>query len=411
MYLPLYSYVHVLSEDCPKGSVEQKYSFPNFYFCTGCDEEYNWLSMLQPYSNVMIQYHRDHRAQSIPLLTELDGFDYYGNFSCEERNTELNRIQEEKYCFVGDYVVSVLIDKLNFTRNPINYLNSHPQIVTYGMITELFSENIRTADAPWNFLLTETEMTVIYCDLYPTQSTKVSFRAWWAPYRWQVWGVFFLSLFVLSTVFAYFTLSVQRRLDQPSIRNIMLPFLRSWSDRWLGILRFVLRQDETQSLFLITCSYFMLIFTCLYENIITSQLIVPDETERYGSIDELAEDGYSIIILCDRAFMLERKLPNSVNQTIAEHFLRNEKSRDDFYQGVKFEFQEASSDSFLMDVGNVSHKYAVLQNINKIMIRHLENLMSKLHGVSCYRVRKSIAGSQKFIYFLNFLVYEQLRLA
>jgi hypothetical protein len=140
-------------------------------------------------------------------------------------------------------------------------------------------------------------------------------------------------------------------------------------------------------------------------------LIVPDEIERYGSIDELAEVGYSIIILCDRGFMLERKLPNSVNQTIAEHFLRKGKSRDDFYQGVKFEFQEASSDSFLMDVGNVTHKNAVLQNINPIMIRHLENLMSKLHGVSCYRVRKSIASSLKFIYFLNLLVYEQLRLA
>jgi hypothetical protein len=204
-------------------------------------------------------------------------------------------------------------------------------------------------------------MTVIYCDFNPPQTSKASFRACWAPYRWNVWAILLTGLLGLSIVLAFYKLCEKIIYNGLSMRKKSLIFLQSWSDRWLEIIRFILRQDDNQSWFLITCAYFMLIFTSLYENIITSQLIVPDEVQRYKTIDELTDDGYSIIILCDRSLMLERKLTDSVNQTIAEHFLKNRKSKNNFYEGVKFEYQEASSDAFLPQVGNASLKHAVFQ--------------------------------------------------
>jgi hypothetical protein len=118
-YLPLYFYVHVHIKDCMEGSVRQEYSFSNFYYCNGCDQIYFWLSNLEPDNNVMIKYDRHRRAQSVPLVTNLDGFDYYGTFECEERNFELNRINTEKYCYLSDYIVSILKDN-SLKKDSIN---------------------------------------------------------------------------------------------------------------------------------------------------------------------------------------------------------------------------------------------------------------------------------------------------
>jgi hypothetical protein len=407
-FLPLFSYPHACDTSCFKGSPQQKHSFPNFYYCNGCDNNYYWLSGLQPHNNVMGRKFRGRRKNLVPLLTELDGFDYYGDFDCNRRNLELNSIKEEKFCFVGDYIVGILQDKLNFTKIPSNPVNIYRPSVVHGFITELFYAEFSTAEAPWNFLLIETEMTVIYCDFSPPQTTKVSFRAWWAPYRWNVWAILLTGLSGLSIVLAYYKLCAKIRYNGLSIRKKLLIFLRSWSDRWLEIIRFILRQDDNQSWFLITCAYFMLIFTSLYENIITSQLIVPDAVRRYETVDELTDDGYSIIILCDQDLMSKRKLPDSVNQTFAKIFVKNGRSTDDFYERVKFEFLDASSDAFLTQVGNASLKHAVFQMTSNDFLSHL---LSKMHGISCYPIRNSIAGSLKFMYFANFLVYEQLRLA
>jgi hypothetical protein len=140
-------------------------------------------------------------------------------------------------------------------------------------------------------------MTVIYCDFDPPQTSKASFRAWWAPYRWNVWAILLTDLFGLSIVLAYYKLCAKTRNNCLSIRKKLLIFLRSWSDTWVEIIRFVLRQDANRSWFLMICAYFMRILTSLYENIITSQLIVPDEVRRYNTIDELTDDGNSIIVL------------------------------------------------------------------------------------------------------------------
>jgi hypothetical protein len=410
-HLPLYSYPHLCDKSCLEGSVQSIHSFPNFYYCNGCDNNYYWLSALQLHNNVMGRRFRGRRAHFVPLLTELDGYDYYGNFTCERRNNESNSIMEEKYCYVSDYVVSILQDKLNFTKIPYNSVNIDRPSVVHGRIYDQSIDEFSTGQAPWNFLLIETEMTVIYCDFNPPQTSKASFRAWWAPYRWNVWAMLLTGLLALSIALAYVKLCASISYNSLSIRKKLLIFLQSWANRLLELIRLILRQDDNQSWFLITCAYFMLIFTSLYENIITSQLIVPDEVQRYKTIDELTDDGYSIIILADRSSMLERKLTNAVNQTISEHFMKNGKSKSDFYEGVKFEFQEASSDAFLTQVGNASLKHAVLQMASTDILRHINNILSKLHSISCYQVRNSLASSLKFLYFENFLVYEQLRLS
>jgi hypothetical protein len=262
--LPLYSYPHILDNGCLKGSNQQQFSFPHLYYCNGCYNNYFWWNTWYPDSNVMGRNFRDHRGNSVPLLTELGGFDNYGNFTCHRRNHLLNSIKEKQYCFVSDYVVSVLKDKLYFTKNPLNLLNTDRSKKPHGLISELIYDEFVPGEAPWNFLLTDTEMVVTYFDFNPPQTNKITFRAWWAPYRKEVWATLLMGFCSLTIVFAYYRLCVKSRSNHMSKVIRLLTFLRSWSDTWLEVIRFVLRQDDTSSFFLITCSYFMLIFTCLY---------------------------------------------------------------------------------------------------------------------------------------------------
>jgi hypothetical protein len=192
-YLPMYSYVHVRGEGCPSGTVQQEHSFPNLYYCNGCDSDYFWLNDLLGDNTVMVRFLRHKRLQSIQLMTELDGFDYFGNFTCDKRNFNL-RVNKKKgeHCYVGDYVVSLLQDKLNFSKHPLNHLNIHLPNVRHGVISNFFYDDFNPGKTPWNFLLIETEMTVLYCHFNPPQTSKMSFRAWWAqvcldyPSLWHI---------------------------------------------------------------------------------------------------------------------------------------------------------------------------------------------------------------------------------
>jgi hypothetical protein len=90
--------------------------------------------------------------------------------------------------------------------------------------------------------------------------------------------------------------------------------------------------------------------------------------------------------------------------------LKNGKSKNEIYKGVKFEFHDPYSSYGFGDVRNASTKYAVLLIADRIMLSYTQNTLSKLYGVPCYRVKNSIANGLRFIFFRNFLVFEQLRL-
>jgi hypothetical protein len=405
--IPLYIYVHGQGEGCPVVSVEAEYSFPNYFYCNGCDQVYNLLNYIQPDHSVLIRKQRYKRYQSVSLNTYLQGFDYYGNFTCNQRSFEQGRITRERYCFTGNYILSFLQSELNFTIHPVNS-RTPIQITGFGKISQLIHDDFSVGQSRLNFLLSEREVTVLYCDFSPPRTSKISFRAWWAPYRLNVWGWFSSSLLGLSLALTYCELIVKNR--DITQNKLLKGFLTSWCDRLLEVIRFILRQDDSQGFFLIICSYFMLIFTCLYENIITSQLIVPDEVLRYKDIIELTKHGYSITVQAEGELFYERKLPDSYNQTLAEHFQRHGKSMEDFYEGVKFVFYDLSDQTYLIDMGNVSLKYASLQMNDKISLSFMEQYLSKLHGRECHRVRNSASKGFKLMFLYNFLVYEQLEL-
>jgi hypothetical protein len=407
IYLPLYIYVYV-REGCPVVSIQREYSFPNYFYCNGCDRKFYFFNDLHPDHSVLIRKPRTKRYQSVSLNTYLQGFDVYGNFTCNQRSFEQGRITRERYCFTGNYILSFLQSELNFTIHPANPI-TQSQITGYGKISQLVHDDFRVCEAQFNFLLAESEVTGLYCDFSPPRTNKISFRAWWAPYRLNVWGWFSSSLVGLSLVLTYCALIVKGR---NFMQNKLKAFVQSWCDRLLEVIRLILHQDDCQNrnLLLITCSFFMFIFTSLYENIITSQLIVPDEVLRYKDIIELTDDGYSITVQAEGELFSERKLPDSLNQTLAEHFQRHGKSMEDFYEGVKFVFYDFTDESYLIDIGNVSLKYASLQMTDKISLSFIERYLSKLHGRECHRVRNSASTGFKLMFFYNFLVYQQLEL-
>jgi hypothetical protein len=317
-HLPLYIYVH--AHNCGGlFPVQDEYSFPNIYYCTGCYNEIYWLNHLQPDNSVLIKYSRRDRDQSVPINTYLSGFDYKGDFTCHLNSFEPNRIKRQRYCFAVDYIVNVLKSELNFTKTPHRNLLSSNGTPTFGGITDSNIDNFAISESSFNFLTTESEMSAIYCDFSPIRTSQINFGAWWSPYQLKVWGFLSSSFLALSFVLAISKLykyNGGQLLQSVTVVDIF----QSWSDMLLYLIRCILRQDELRNVILTTCAFCMLIFTCLYENIITSKLIVPDEAMRYENLAGLTNNGYSIIVQSDKDIALDIKLPDSYHKILAKHF-------------------------------------------------------------------------------------------
>jgi hypothetical protein len=384
--------------------VQEEYSFPNIYYCTGCYNEIYWFNSLQPDNSVLIKYSRRDRDQSVPINTYLSGFDHKGDFRCHLNYFELNRIKSQKYCFAVDYIVEFLKSELNFTKTPHRNLLRRNGEPTFGGITDSTIDNFAISESSFNFLTTESEMSATYCDFSPPRTSQINFGAWWGPYQLKVWGFLSNSFLALSFVLAISKLYKYNG-GQMHKSVTVVDVFQSWSDMILSVIRCILRQDEFACVILNTCAFCMLIFTCLYENIITSKLIVPDEEMRYENIAELTNNGYSIIVQFDNDITLDIKLPDSLNKILFGHFQKSGKSKLEF-DNVRFVFRSSADESYIVDLGNASLKYAWLHDNNKLMLSYNEKMLSKFHQIPCHIVRNPLTQSLKFVYFVNFLVFE-----
>jgi hypothetical protein len=252
-------------------------------------------------------------------------------------------------------------------------------------------------------------MSATYCDFSPPRTSHINFGAWWGPYQLKVWGFLSNSFLALSFVLAISKLYKYNG-GQMHTSVTVVDVFQSWSDMFLYVIRCILRQDELRNVILTTCAFCMLIFTCLYENIITSKLIVPDEDMRYENIVELTNNGYSIIVQSDNDITLDMKLPDSLNKILFEHFQKSGKSNKLEFDNVRFVFRSSADESYIVDLGNASLKYAWLQDNNKLMLSYNEKMLSKFHQIPCHTVRNPLRQSLQFVYFVNFLVFEQLEL-
>jgi len=119
------------------------------------------------------------------------------------------------------------------------------------------------------------------------------FKAWWSPFKLEVWIHVGLSIFITSLVLS-FSYALRNHLVQN--KRFSMSANDCFNFFFLS-LRGVLRQVcSSKEFLLILSSTIAIIYTSLYENTITIELIAPDAPIVDSSYKSLIQRGYYIII-------------------------------------------------------------------------------------------------------------------
>jgi len=175
----------------------------------------------------------------------------------------------------------------------------------------------------------------IYCDFNKTgwKGSTSSFKAWWSLFNPHVWIAVCTS--VCMTAFTlHLTLSRRRRSSTYHFTDYLFITIRG-----------VLRQDGLiRNKLLVLCSCIALIYTSLYENAITSELIAPDKTILVNSFKDLIDLGYKLII-------------GAGDQEIEDYYNHNNKLYNSKYHARDYIYQHTAA-AFLSEMGNYHSEVA-----------------------------------------------------
>jgi hypothetical protein len=204
------------------------------------------------------------------------------------------------YCSTDTYVLLELRKalKLNFypvTRSTLfDSGNLHEQNAFRGSISkpsQLYFPSEGKPPLPLKYTRFNLESLVmdllLYCEPPRQRGTQISFRAWWSAFQPNVWliglFVFFITSFAISCVMSADVGLVF------GFHKILLSIF--------NVFRSVMKQNsssEAKLLMLFTFASF--VFTSVYENIITSDLIVPDKPYIVQDLDELLKLNFKVLI-------------------------------------------------------------------------------------------------------------------
>jgi hypothetical protein len=132
----------------------------------------------------------------------------------------------------------------------------------------------------------------IYCEFDIPREQDMSFLAWLSPFRMQVWFVFAATIFGTSVCLSMQDIIVAGCQGSKS-------FLESATKMGAGlftIVGIVLRQDpdNMSTVLRTTFAFAIMVYTSVYENTVTSELIVPVLPNIMENAKQLFENGYLI---------------------------------------------------------------------------------------------------------------------
>jgi hypothetical protein len=129
---------------------------------------------------------------------------------------------------------------------------------------------------------------LLYCEPPRERWTQISFKAWWSPFQPNTWWVAIFCFLITSFAFAFVISGDGGGL----IFGLDKMFLSIFN-----VFRSVMKQNsssEAKLLMLFTFTSF--VSTSVYENIITSDLIVPDMPYIVQDLDELLKLKFNVLV-------------------------------------------------------------------------------------------------------------------
>jgi hypothetical protein len=292
-----------------------------------------------------------------------------------------------RYCLAGHYIADFLQSRLNFVQNKYGsvYYNGYGYINLAGFVYPhgCFADSL--------FLLNKDILTAMYCNFEPAKTLQINFAAWWEPFQLELWFFMGGTSLVLGLVGTFWIYKLKHF---EVLRKNISSKLASES---LNVVRCILRQDEdTKNIILLVFSFTMILVTSLYENIITSQLIVPDNPTIYLTLADLVENGYKF-----RSNVIQT-IVNSVNTYLVRIGKANLMSYKNFERNPELHS--------LSDISNKSLRNAYIGYATENDWKHHTTLLTVGSPYKCHTVKDPVSEVLAFVSFQNTFTHEQMRL-
>jgi hypothetical protein len=269
--------------------------FPNELHCIRCDNDmslnvaYDFriqdsIFVKQSYKNVT------GKLRSITLATDIE-FDQK-KMSCR-LHVDRGLISTNRYCRPANYIIDILQSKISFKADNKGYFKEAE--IVYGYITTGIPPGNETCVAECMYLMEKSLLTAFYCDFNPPRNLQVKFAALWEPFGVKVWLNVGCTWFILILVLVF--VGKCNRFTTIRLRFSYQEYADKFLLEALRVTRCILRQDESDRRpVLILFCFAMIVTTSLYENIITSKLIVPDVELVHSNVADLYDAGYKFSI-------------------------------------------------------------------------------------------------------------------
>jgi hypothetical protein len=365
--------------------------FPNAILCLQCTSTLQVRMLLNSNTRTSLFSNPSHLINASSSFLAIDPPIYVkilGKWSARYVSCKLHvktpLFSKPQYCLLGEYVIEFLKARLRFQANSA-WVSSRfgPEPDMYGHIDHRDPEPSEKCIGDCLFLLDKSVLTALYCNFDPHRSLQINFSAWWEPFRPEIW-------LCLLTAFVTISIAMEYIASFGFLQSVSL------ACEPLQIVRSVLRQDDLKrNLLLVMFCFIMMKLTSLYENIITSQLIVPDKEIVYKTFVELVENHYEF----QSSFNIETLTP-----TIQSYLNRINKSIT--FSEMKFERVKSS---FKFDiVANSSLRKSYLNyNTENLWYYHIQYLNQK-YSYSCHTVVEPLSTKLSFMDFHNFLTHVQM---
>jgi hypothetical protein len=370
--------------------------FPNAFRCLGCPEEPVLASKIEDtganHSIFVEPLHANGTKfkNTLPISTNLLSDYPPKTFNCKFYSKE-KIISTRKYCDVGEYVVDFLKESIRFIRdNTVEYWpkDFREDQKNRGYVA-LYSTH-ETCTGGCKFMISKEILTAVYCNFDTARNLKVNFAAWWEPFDPEVWtciGSILLMLGVFMCLLrnlAFFEFITKSKASISS----------KFASNSLNIYRSILRQDDLQnnSLLLMICMT-MILVTSLYENIITSQLIVPEVPKIFQTIADLAENGYQF----------RSTIAFSVFRSAIESYLSSI-GKVELLSKTAYEVDDFN----MWEVRDISLRRAYIGHGTDMHWKYQASYLNWFSTYKCHTVQRPVSETLSFISFYNMFTHQQM---
>jgi hypothetical protein len=307
--LPLSLFLYFV--DCPTVN-DLKARFPHVYVSPYCGAGFRNKMLnnsLSTYGGeTLVKYKDECWKEDLgflsqrPILVEKNNWPQKAN--CLQTRWKADDISADLvYCQMTDFLMIHVVHglRLNYTYDKDIKLRKYPSVEkTRGwfFLDNFFGGNgkgkiydLILDHYTGRFYLDISRSHFIWCDFTIPKEEDMSFLAWFSPFRVEVWLGFLACIIGISLCLALKDITADRLQNNLSF----VEYATSMCRGLFIIVRIILRQNvDMLSTIMLIFSFATMVITSLFENTVTSDLIVPVLPNIMKDVSDLYRNGYLI---------------------------------------------------------------------------------------------------------------------